>query len=143
MRDNPHGQIRFSVPSSLKALDDLCECVGERLERSGLSDRCFAVELLLREFAGNAMVHGNGLDHQKSIQVSLRIGTKWITLTVEDEGRGFDWRGRDRSPPCDTATSGRGLAIGALYAGRVRFNRAGNRVTLWILKEVGKENQHA
>jgi anti-sigma B factor antagonist len=41
-----------------------------------------------------------------------------------------------------SASSGRGLQLYAMYAERVRFNRLGNRITLWIgkSKRTGREN---
>ena len=49
---------------------------------------------------------------------------------MADDGPGFDWRAALRLDPGDTATCGRGLKIYAMYADRVSFNEAGNRVVL-------------
>lgn len=98
------------------------------------------MELLLRELMNNAMIHGNGLDAHKQVQVSFRIGMKWIRIQITDEGTGFDWRKTRRTPPDPNAESGRGLAIAMIYAQRVRFNRIGNQVTIWIRKSDEQEN---
>jgi hypothetical protein len=73
------------------------------------------------------------------VRVVVTVGRKWIVCRVADEGPGFNWRTKRRTPPGAEATSGRGLAIGALYAQRLRFNRAGNQVTFWIGKSATKE----
>lgn len=97
------------------------------------------MELLLREFLNNAMIHGNGLDAHKQVQMSFRIGIKWMRIQIADEGPGFDWRKARRTPPDADAESGRGLAIAMIYAQRVRFNRPGNQVTIWIRKSDEQE----
>ncbi|MBP8815587.1 MAG: ATP-binding protein, partial [Desulfobulbus sp.] len=97
-------------------------------------DHVFAVDLLLREFLNNAILHGNRLDASKLVQVEVRVGRRVIVLSVADEGPGFDWRSRRCHKSGATDTSGRGLEIGRLYADRIRFNRAGNRVILVVGK---------
>jgi anti-sigma regulatory factor (Ser/Thr protein kinase) len=130
-----------TVESRLTLIDGVCTRARDLLERQGLGTVQFDVDLLLREFMVNAMEHGNGLDAKKKVAVDVRIGPKWIVLQIADEGSGFRWRSRIRTLPEELSTSGRGLAIGAFYAHRMRFNNPGNRVTLWISKTTRKENQ--
>ncbi len=129
------------VASSLELVDGICASARDLLGRHGLERAQFDVDLLLREFIVNAMAHGNELDAKKKVMVDFRIGPKWIVVRIQDEGPGFRWRTLSRTPPEDASTSGRGLAIGALYAHRVRFNNAGNQVTLWISKTMRKESE--
>ncbi len=137
------NSTRFActVGSRLDLVDGVCASALELLEQHGLESLQFNVDLLLREFIVNAMEHGNGLDERKKVEVEFGIGPKWIVVRIADEGPGFRWRTRNQSLPEESAASGRGLAIGALYAHRVRFNNAGNQVTLWISKTMRKENQ--
>ncbi len=130
-----------TVESRLTLIDGVCTRARDLLERQGLGTFQFDVDLLLREFIVNAMEHGNGLDPSKKVAVGVRVGPKWIVLQIEDEGPGFRWRSRIRTLPEESSTSGRGLAIGALYAHRIRFNNAGNQVTLWISKSTRKDSQ--
>jgi len=102
------------------------------LQQNGLSPVCFASELLAREALNNAVIHGNGSDADKSITLRLRVGHVWIRMQVTDEGPGFDWRGAQKQQSGVTATSGRGVQLYGMYARRVRFNRRGNQITLWI-----------
>jgi serine/threonine-protein kinase RsbW len=64
----------------------------------------------------------------------VRVGPRKARLAVADDGPGFDWRAALAADTRDTATCGRGLKIYALYADRVSFNEAGNRVVLerWL-----------
>jgi serine/threonine-protein kinase RsbW len=106
------------------------------LQGQGLQAVVFCVELLAREFLNNAILHGNQRDAAKHVTLQLRVGRRWIHLRVVDEGAGFAWRRTmPRVLPEDTADCGRGLAIGARYADRVRYNRRGNAVSLRIEKD--------
>ena len=130
-----------SVPSRVEEVEGVCAFARELLTSAGLESRQFDVDLLLREFMTNAVIHGNASDRNKWVEVDFCIGPKWIKLRIADEGPGFRWRTKSRIPPDERAASGRGLAIGALYAHRIRYNNAGNQVTLWIGKIKKKESQ--
>jgi serine/threonine-protein kinase RsbW len=130
---------RHSIPSELSEVDGVCREVRALLARQGVANRGFAVDLLLREFLNNAILHGNRSDARKLVRVAVTVGRRWIVFRIADDGPGFNWRTKRRAPPDAEATSGRGLAIGALYAQRLRFNRAGNQVTFWIGKTATKE----
>ena len=128
----PSNCLTRTISSDLTEIDAICRDARKLLETMSLIQHGFSVELLLREFLNNAMIHGNGLDSHKRVKVSLQIGFKWIRIQIADEGPGFDWRKARRIPPDPDAESGRGLAIAMIYAQRVRFNRIGNQVTIWI-----------
>ena len=130
-----------SVPSRMEEIDGVCNDARLILAAAGLGARQFDTDLLLREFMANAIEHGNGLAAEKRVSVDFRIGPRWIVVRIADEGSGFPWRKRHWHPPGESETSGRGLAIGALYARRVRYNSAGNQVTIWISKSTEKESQ--
>lgn len=136
-RHSSHA-IHHSISSDLEEVDAVCKDARKLLECQDQTGHAFAVDLLLREFLNNAILHGHRSDIRKQVRV-VRVGRKWITLRIADEGPGFDWRTMKRVPPDEAATSGRGLAIGTQYAQRMRFNRAGNEVTLWIRKSHRKE----
>lgn len=137
-RRNP-AALRRVIPSRLKAVDALCLELRGLLRDSGLAAESFAVELLARESLNNAVIHGNRRNPAKRVACELRIGRVWIRLAVADQGPGFDWAAMRRARREDSAESGRGLPIYALYAARTRFNRRGNRITFWIPKHA-KEN---
>jgi anti-sigma B factor antagonist len=129
----------WNIPSDVAEVDSICQAARKRLESQGQTASVFAVDLLLREFLNNAIFHGNRSDIHKRVQVGMRIGRKWLILWIGDEGTGFDWRMMRRDPPGGSAATGRGLLIGTQYAQRMRFNRVGNRVILWIGKTAKKE----
>lgn len=121
-----------SIPSILAEVEGVCQDARKLLERHGQGAQAFGVDLLLREFLNNGILHGNRSDARKRVRAAVRVGRKWIVLRIADEGPGFDWRRMRRSPPDGDAVSGRGLLIGAMYAQRMQFNRTGSQITLWI-----------
>jgi anti-sigma regulatory factor (Ser/Thr protein kinase) len=130
------------IPSQLAEVETLCGQIRALLQKKDLCPVCFAVELLMRESLNNAILHGNESDPAKLVTLRLWVGREWIRLQVCDQGTGFNWhKARPRGLDL-TSTSGRGLHLYTLYADRVRFNRRGNQITLWISKkeQAGKEN---
>ena len=132
-----HAAVSFEqkIPSRRDEAELLCLKIRDVLQASGLPQCCFPIELLARECLANAVNHGNGNDAAKSIVLQLRVGRAWIRLQVTDEGAGFAWRKAMQKRTGTREVSGRGLRLYALYAERFRFNRCGNRITIWIDKK--------
>jgi serine/threonine-protein kinase RsbW len=129
------NQLRASIPSRLCAVERLCEEIRGLLHRQHLERLQFEVEMVARECLNNAVTHGNGGLRARRVNFEMRVGRSRICLRITDEGRGFDWRGiRRRSWPGATRPTGRGLVLLRTYARRMRFNREGNQITLWIDK---------
>jgi len=128
---SPAHELRRSLPSRLFAVEKLCREVRAFLEANGLAAARFGVELVARECLNNAVVHGNRRQAGRRIDFRLALGRRWIRLEVADEGQGFDWRSRRRTPPGSQASHGRGFVICQNYSDRIRFNQAGNRITVW------------
>lgn len=75
---------RAVIPSDLAQVEGVCRAARDLLEANGLADHVFAVDLLLREFLNNAILHGNRLDASKLVQVEVRVGRRVIVLSVAD-----------------------------------------------------------
>lgn len=109
------GPVRLDLPSQLDLLDFI-QSAGEQLAlQAGFDEeQKLDVGLALREGAINAIKHGNELDSERRIQVSIDIdGEGRFRMAVRDEGSGFD---PDATPdPTDPAnlwrTNGRGLLL--------------------------------
>ena len=124
-----------AIPSAPDAVDGACRDLRAYLSTSGVSDAGFGIELVARELLNNAVLHGNRLRAEERAVLELRIGRRWITLRVADTGQGFDWRSaRRRTHAALEATHGRGLIIAGEYGAGVRFNQAGNSVTVRFAK---------
>jgi anti-sigma regulatory factor (Ser/Thr protein kinase) len=123
------------IPSRMEEAELLCLKIRAIFATSTLSEFSFPVELLARECLANAVNHGNANDHAKSIVLQVWIGRAWIRLQVTDEGTGFEWRKAMKGTTRTTEVRGRGLRLYAMYGARFRFNRCGNRITIWIDKK--------
>ena len=121
------------MPSSVAAIERLCERIRALLRRWRLRSMQFPVEVLARECLNNAVLHGNFRRAHSHVSFRMRIGRKRICLRVTDRGPGFNWRRRrGLRRPGANAINGRGLLIFQMFADGVVFNRRGNQVTLWI-----------
>lgn len=129
---NDDGRWRLvrTLAPTLQAVDQMCLDVRERLKVCASAADWYGVELLLREALTNAVLHGGGPDPGRRVRCEVTCGRTRARVAVADDGPGFDWRAASAVETSETATSGRGLKIYELYADRVSFNEAGNRVVL-------------
>jgi anti-sigma regulatory factor (Ser/Thr protein kinase) len=130
-------EVSEQIPASIEALEALClrlrSLFAENLDDAEL----FAAELLLRELLTNAVCHGCAGDRRLGVSCRVRLAPGTLSITVEDDGKGFDWRAAMAHRPDAKGTSGRGMAILRLYAAELNFNEAGNRVEL--VRELRKQ----
>lgn len=124
--------LRRAIPSRLEQVDRVCDELRTFLRERELEAMTFGIELVARECLNNAILHGNAGNRRKRVKLQLLCGRKWISVQVSDEGAGFNWRKARGAGLNLAATSGRGLPILKHYADRIRFNRRGNQVTLWL-----------
>ena len=121
-----------TFPATLDGVEAFCRDLRENLARLGPagSPDAFAAEILAREAATNAVIHGCGRDPGLLVHCSLRIGPRRFRLRVSDQGPGFDWRQRSRTGSDVDVPGGRGLELYRAYAQRVIFNARGNSILL-------------
>jgi serine/threonine-protein kinase RsbW len=123
------------MPSEIKAISPLVN----RLMRLIEGSRCVvgnepAVELALQEALSNAVVHGNGMDAHKLVQVRCQCELgKGVSIVVTDQGQGFD----PKAVPDPLAVErleeerGRGIHLMKLAMDEVLFERGGIEVHMW------------
>jgi len=100
-----------------------------------------------REAVRNAEIHGSKEDAAKGVDVEMLLDREKITVTVEDEGPGFD-HGAFRRQLADAAPvslarqrhsaggmGGLGIYLMERCADRLEFNDRGNRVTITKYRE--------
>jgi anti-sigma regulatory factor (Ser/Thr protein kinase) len=122
--------MRMALPATLQAVEEFF--VEFRRRSRALMDRanCFAAELLVREALTNAVMHGCGADPNRRVRCSLRLKGRSLLIVIQDDGNGFDWRSARRRTADITDYSGRGMEILRRYADRLRYNDAGNVVSM-------------
>jgi serine/threonine-protein kinase RsbW len=123
----------LEIPSASDEILEVEESIIEALSQTALSETdVFAVRLALDEALANAIKHGNQADACKKVAIRFRIEDSSITITVRDEGSGFDFRNvpdpttdENLELPC-----GRGLLLMRSYMDSVTFSPSGNEVTM-------------
>jgi serine/threonine-protein kinase RsbW len=125
-------EIEAWMPSEIKAISPLVN----RLMRLIEGSRCVAgnepaVELALREALSNAVVHGNGIDAHKLVQIRCRCELgKGVSIIVTDHGQGFDPKAVPDPLAVERleAEHGRGIHLMKLAMDEVSFRRGGTEV---------------
>jgi anti-sigma regulatory factor (Ser/Thr protein kinase) len=88
--------------------------------------------LIIDEALTNAMEHGNHWDPRKNVLVRIIKNKEYISITIEDEGDGFDI---DRYYTCDMMRSlnprGRGIHIIKHFC-KPNWNDQGNQINFCI-----------
>jgi serine/threonine-protein kinase RsbW len=125
-------EIDAWIHSEIKAISPLVERLMRLIEGSHcITGEEFAVELALREALSNAVVHGNRMDAHKLVHVRCRCKVgKGISLTVSDQGQGFDPRTVPDSVTVENleADHGRGIHLMKLAMDEVSFEQRGTEV---------------
>ncbi len=125
-------ELNVEIAASQDAIEAFCWDFQQWLSRKVSSRDAFASELLLREALVNAVEHGCAADPALRIRCVVRGGRGRILIAVSDPGPGFDWSRCLSLFPSPEATSGRGVAIYRDYATRLRFNKAGNSIYIYL-----------
>ncbi len=124
-------RLSWTYPATLNYVEQVCLAATTLFEKHMLSKRDrFAIELLLREAVNNAVIHGCSENAQMHFTCQLEISDQKAIIEVADEGPGFNWRKKSQASPSDLEVSGRGLTIFEFYANSIKYNDAGNCVTL-------------
>ena len=124
--------LRRTFPATLEGVEAFCLDLRAHMAEfcpAGSPD-AFAVEILAREAATNAVIHGSGRDPALSVRCSLQTGRSRLRLRVSDQGPGFDWRLRSQTGSDVEVAGGRGLELYRAYAHHVIFNARGNSILL-------------
>ena len=98
--------------------------------------RCIAgnepdVQIALREALNNAVVHGNGMEAHKLVQVRCRCELgKGVHIIVRDHGQGFDPNGLPDPLAAENllAEHGRGIHLMKSVMDDVSFERGGTEI---------------
>lgn len=123
-----------AVPSEIRLVEPVVERVMATLERCGChAPQCEAIELSLREALANAILHGNGCDPKKKVQLACYGHPDGsVTLVVRDEGQGFDLSQlKDPTSPENLfSAGGRGIYLIRNFMDEVEFHRGGSEIRM-------------
>lgn len=125
--------IYFS--STMGNIDNVDTEVKKLLGEKGLNRHSFAIRVVMREGLTNSVRHAHNYNPEKIIRFEVKIENSTLTMTIEDQGEGFDWRSYRRSINPDSGISkpqdhGRGFPIMEDYVDEYWYNEKGNILIL-------------
>ena len=101
----------LKLPSRIETVAAAAAAVAEFVNRSGVSDAAFGIDMAVREAVTNAVVHGNSQDEGKVVDIVLKSSPDAVEISVHDQGPGFN-PNEVPDPTVDEnilKTSGRGI----------------------------------
>ena len=122
-------------PSDPELLPEIEEFVMDIAKKANLDEEKYNnLALSVAEASSNSIVHGNGSDRSKNLEVTITYDDKTISIVFKDQGKGF----KLEEVPDPTAPEnilkdhGRGIHIMKSFLKDIKFNftPAGTEVTL-------------
>ncbi len=124
------------MDSTLDSVDQAEELTAAAAERAGFEDEdLMKIGMAIREAMVNAVVHGNQYNVNKRVRFSIAVTRDTFTITIADEGTGFDF-GHIPDPLAPEnllRTSGRGIFLMRSFMDAVdlrHLTTGGTEVTL-------------
>ncbi|MDA0748134.1 MAG: ATP-binding protein [bacterium] len=127
--------LELRIQSSYDELEQVVNLLGEAAKQLCLTEEDEAdLMISVMEAVNNAIQHGNREDQNKLVYIRIQMGSGEITVSVEDEGGGFEPGAvpDPREPKNLMNVSGRGILMMKAFMDRVEFEPAeqGTRVTM-------------
>ena len=84
-----HTELK--LPSRLEAVGEAATEIANFLNRTGVSEEAaFGIDMAVREGIANAVIHGNKLDEEKLVTITVTRSANSLEIIVRDQGSGFD-----------------------------------------------------
>ena len=84
-------QTELKLPSRLEAVGEAANAVADFMTRVGIGDEAaFGIDMAVREGIANAVIHGNKLDEEKLVTITITKSSDTLEFIIQDEGKGFD-----------------------------------------------------
>jgi serine/threonine-protein kinase RsbW len=123
-----------SNPDLLPELEDIIVKLAEQQKMN--KDKVNGLALSFSEAASNSIIHGNKLDVNKKIKISVAVDQNRMKIIIKDQGNGFELNSvpDPTSPENILKDSGRGIHIMKSFLDNLTYNftPTGTEVTLEI-----------
>ena len=84
-------QTELKLPSRLEAVGEAANAIADFMTRVGIGDdAAFGIDMAVREGIANAVIHGNKLDEEKLVTVTITKSSETLEFVIRDQGQGFD-----------------------------------------------------
>lgn len=141
-------RISFRMPSRDRFIDQAQQFLARIIKQSGMDEmKVEAFMTCTKELILNAHRHGHKYDESKQITIQYSDDGEAITVTIEDEGDGFDHRTAVEAVTNKSAADaarerykaggfgGLGFQMIVRMADKLTYNDAGNVVTFTVKKD--------
>ena len=133
-----HTSEKHRLPGNRESMDFVQQSILDTMEALEYGERdLFAVRIAVEEAIANAVSQGHQGDQNRLFEISWSISSDVVTVTVCDEGRGYDAEAVP-DPTADenlTLPSGRGLAMINAFMSEVKITDKGRRIEMTRAKE--------
>jgi serine/threonine-protein kinase RsbW len=129
------NEVTFRIKSKFDLIYPVEQAILAKAQEAGFDeDCCFSLRLAMDEALVNAIVHGNDHAEHKEIEVTAEITPQKISISVADEGNGFNQNNLSdpREEPYLHKTHGRGVFLIRQFTSDVFFNDKGNKITFVV-----------
>lgn len=125
--------MKTRIENDSHILKDVTGALMDVLRQKGVAEgTIFDVHVGFEEALRNAMVHGNKNDPAKKVTVETEVRDDRVTISVEDEGEGFD-PGTVANPTLDEnllKEGGRGVYLITHLMDEVSYENGGRKVVM-------------
>lgn len=114
-------------------IEEICATILKKMDRKGYSDKeIFQTHQSIHEILANAIRHGNKFNSDKKVFVLYKILLSSFTISVIDEGKGFNYFKLPTQllPENIEKEHGKGLIVVREYMDEMEFNQKGNRIMI-------------
>lgn len=125
--------IKIEIPSLLENIRMIESFIDNVKEEYNLDDGIYGnIMIAVTESVNNAIRHGNKLDPNKNVKLSLQLNESQVKFLIEDEGPGFDYNNLPdpTAPENIEKPGGRGIFLMRHLADEVSFKEKGKQVEL-------------
>lgn len=125
--------ISIEIPSLIENIRIVESFIDNAKDKYQLDDDLYGnIMIAVVESVNNAIIHGNCLAKDKSVELSMTLADTSVIFTIKDQGKGFNINTLPdpTSPENLTKTGGRGIFLMKHLADEVSFKNEGQQVEL-------------
>lgn len=138
VKDTHFELVIESDLSKLSKVERFTEKLANKMNFSEADKDSLAISIT--EIVNNAISHGNKNDKQKKVYINYDLSPKGMTITVQDEGKGFNLDEVDNplEPENLLKESGRGIYIVRALVDKVEFEKNNIGTLVRMVKNIKK-----
>lgn len=122
------NSIKISIPSLIENIKIIESFIDNAREKYAINDDIYGnIMISVTECVTNAIVHGNKLDGNKTVDLELKLDDNQVQFVIKDEGTGFDYDhlADPTAPENLEKAGGRGIFIMRHLTDEVKFEDNG------------------